>query len=776
MNNKRWYILFSILILLIIGYVVYVWAATVVGSLTDAGVNLNVTTANGSGTYGNTGLVNDSKIIASVIGLNLTIFGQNLTTNASWYIANASDNYYILIGNSSIMNQTQFGRFDLAVNFSGDLATRTYSNARTYNILVNITNFSDFGTNGYTASNMITKILVVTLYPHRLNNSNASVMINGFVRSGSINNITNNANVSGIIIFNATLATNTITTNVTWYAINGSRGIILGTNNQIGNTTVEFDTGNGTLSDGFYNITLHVTNRTDFALSGSGVYDPINSFNVSVLNLKIQNVAEIGSLTAAGITLNVTHLGIKGGSINYTGGAGRELPLANNSEILAGVIALNITLSGSNLTTNASWYINNVSDNYYTVIAVSNISNATSYGQYDFATSFNVDLSTRTFSNARTYILLANFTNYSNFGSNGYSVANSVIKTLTLKIYPHRLMNNRNNNTVILDGEYTKRDGTVTGLSSILSTAGYLINVSTQINVTGKVILNASVAAGNITTNVSWYARGDTDGNGVVEEIVMGLNHSIGGTRILWDTNNLSSGLYNITLHVTNLSNGSGISGHVFNPANSFNKSILTVMVDNVAPAVDISLSDSDDIIYTRGENKAKCSFSDSGSGLLPNTQVLELEKPNGEILTVLTGTDASNEYAFNEKETAATGTYIVRCKASDSSNQQTVTEKTFQVFARGGPSSATGGSGKKTVEETEGGEAGAVEQPTGPTGAAVGEGAAPGPSAQPNGNAGSTIAIIVVIIIIAGIGVYFIIKKPIKPGQKKGQLNWRIS
>ena len=775
MNNKIWHILFSILILLIISYVVYVLAATAVGSLTADGITLNVTIANGSGTYGNAGLANDSKIIASVIGLNLTIFGQNLTQNATWYIANASDNYYILIGNSSIMNQTQFGRFDLAVNFSGDLATRTFSNARTYNILVNITNFSDFGTNGYTASNMITKILVVTVYPHRLNNSNASVMINGFVRSGSINNITNNANISGIIIFNATLATNTMTTNVTWYAINGSRQIILGSNNGIGNTTVEFDTGNGTLSDGFYNITISVTNRTDFALSSSGVYDPVNSFNVSVLNVKIQNVAEVGSLTADGITLNVTHLGVKGGNINYTGGAGRELPLVNNSEILAGVIALNITLSGSNLTTNASWYINNVSDNYYTTMAVSNISNATSYGQYDFATSFNVDLHTRTFSNARTYIILANFTNYSNFGSTGYSVANSVVKTLTLKIYPHRLMNNRNNNTVIIDGEYTKRDGTVTGLSSILSTAGYLINVSTQINVTGQVILNATVAAGNITTNVSWYARGDTDGNGVVEEIVIGLNHSIGGTRILWNTNNLSGGLYNITLHVTNLSNGSGISGHVFNPANSFNKSILTVIVDNVAPAVDISLSDGDGIIYTRGENRATCSFSDSGSGLLPSTQVLELEKPNGEILTVLTGTDASNEYAFNEKETAATGTYIVRCKASDSSNQQTIAEKTFQVFARGGPSSATGAARRaKAVEEAKAEEAGAVvAEPSAPIGAAEKE-VVSGPAVFSRDS--TTIIIMTVIIIVAISGVYLILKKPIKPGQKKGQLNWCLN
>ncbi|MEK6953184.1 MAG: hypothetical protein AABX29_09295, partial [Nanoarchaeota archaeon] len=100
MNNKIWHILFSILILLIISYVVYVLAATAVGSLTADGITLNVTIANGSGTYGNAGLANDSKIIASVIGLNLTIFGQNLTQNATWYIANASDNYYILIGNS----------------------------------------------------------------------------------------------------------------------------------------------------------------------------------------------------------------------------------------------------------------------------------------------------------------------------------------------------------------------------------------------------------------------------------------------------------------------------------------------------------------------------------------------------------------------------------------------------------------------------------------------------------------------------------------------------
>ena len=495
MNNKSWYILFSVLILLMIGYVVYVFANDI-GELNDAGISLNVSLANSTGSYKNIALVNGSKIIASVLGLNLTIFGTNLTTNGTWYFANASDNYYILIGNRSAANQTQYGRFDLALNLSGDLATRNFMNARTYNILVNITNFTDYGTLGF-------------------------------------------------------------------------------------------------------------------------------SRNASLTN-------------------------------------------------------------------------------------------------------------------------------------------NTIIKMLTLTIYPNRL--NNSNASVMLDGEYTKSDGTVVG------------NITNFDNITGIIRFNATLATNTITTNVTWYARGDSDGNGLTDEVVIGQNHSIGGTDIVFDTRNgtLRDGRYNITLAVTNRSDYP--AGYVFDPKNSFNISILNVVLDNTAPGVSIDLSDSDGIIYTRGEIKVTCGFSDpsSGGGLVPSTQVLELEKPNGEIINVATGTDASNEVAFNEADTAATGTYKVRCSASDGTNHQTVTEKTFQVFVRGGASSATGGGGKKTVEETEGGEAGAVEQPTGPTGAAVGEqpGAPSGGEAAPSEGTGtgSTVAIIVAIIIIAGVVIYFLVKG--KPG-KKGQIKF---
>jgi len=494
MNNKRWYILFSVLILLMLGYVVYVFANDI-GELNADGISLNVSLANGSGTYRNTALVNGSKIIASVLGLNLTIFGTNLTTNGSWYFANVSDNYYIRIGNRSAANQTQYGTFDLFLNLSGDLVTRNFMNARTYNILINITNFTDFGTLGFSrnaslSNNTILKMLTLTIYPHRLNNSNASVM---------------------------------------------------------------------------------------------------------------------------------------------------------------------------------------------------------------------------------------------------------------------------------LDGEFTKRDGTVVG------------NITTQENITGIVRFNATLATNTITTNVTWKARGDYDKDGDVDEFVLGTNNSIGGTDIVYDMTNISDGYYNITLHVTNRSDFALSGSGVYDPINSFNTTILGVIVDNTAPSVSNDLSDTDAIIYTRGELKVTCGFSDPspGSGLTPSTQVLELEKPNGEIVTALTGTDANNEQAFNEADTAATGTYKVRCSVNDGVNQNTVTEKTFQVFARGGASTGGTGGGKK-VEGAEGGEAGEVEQPTGPTGAAVGEGAgaAAGPSAPSGGagTSGSTVAVIVAIIVIAGVVVYFLVKG--KPG-KKGQIKF---
>ncbi|MBI2498624.1 hypothetical protein HYV88_00105 [Candidatus Woesearchaeota archaeon] len=478
-------------------------------------------------------------------------------------------------------------------------------------------------------------------------------------------------------------------------------------------------------------------------------------------------------MATGGIVVNISNLLLT----NSTGG--KSGILTNNTEILAGVFNLTLHYIAGNGSTNASWFIINnvtVSDNRTILITNNNGSNLTAFGTYDFATNYDADLHTRTFSNARSYSIMLNITNDSSFASGAYNADRTIVLIRTFKIYPHNLMNNRNNETIKIGGEFTKKDGTVTNLNGIISTSGYLTNLSTRINVTGKVILNGSIAAGNMTTNVSWYARGDYDKDSDVDEIVIGLNHSIGQTGIVWDTSNVSDGFYNITMHVTNLSS-SNISGHVFNLGNSFNKTILTVIVDNTAPSVSNDLSDTDAIIYTRGEIKATCGFSDPspGSGLSPSTQVLELEKPNGEIVTAATGTDANNEYSFKEADTAATGTYKVKCSATDGVNQNTVTEKTFQVFARGGPSSATGGGGKKTVEETEGGEAGAVEQPTGPTGAAVGE--QPGASATGGGAApsegtgtGSTVAIIVAIIIIAGVVIYFLVKG--KPG-KKGQIKF---
>ncbi len=496
-------------------------------------------------------------------------------------------------------------------------------------------------------------------------------------------------------------------------------------------------------------------------------------FSVLILLMVIYVFAEQlpGNRNSGGIGFNFTVTTYRGGLINWTGGNGGQQPaLANNSEIMAGVLNLSITLDVANGTTNVSWYIANASDDSQKWIFITdlNVSNATGFIGYDLST--NLDFAAITRDNARTYRIRINATNLSTYngslygygGAGGTSNGNQTIRILTIKIYPNQLNRGHSNGTVIPNGYYKKADGTAVN------------NITQFANVTGTVRFNASIAAGNnMTSNVTWYAiKGAT-------EVVLGSNHTIGGTDLVFDTANgsLPDGWYNITLAVTNLTNGSGIAGknYLFNMANTRNITILNIHIDNIAPAVSVTTSDTNSVVYTRGEQTVTCEYSDptGGAGLVSSSRQLELVKPNGDVITY-TDTDAL-EHTFSETDTASTGTYTAKCRVTDGVGKETVAEKTFDVWARGGVSSATAAGKKaKAIEEIEGGEAAGEEvAPTGPTGAAAagGEGAVPsGAGTTGKAGAGTTVAVIVGIVVIAGGIIYFLVKG--KPG-KKGQIKF---
>ncbi|MEK6934334.1 MAG: hypothetical protein AABW46_00485, partial [Nanoarchaeota archaeon] len=344
-----------------------------------------------------------------------------------------------------------------------------------------------------------------------------------------------------------------------------------------------------------------------------------------------------------------------------------------------------------------------------------------------------------------------------------YNIDSNFVQILALKIYPNTLLG-YDNGTVDINGQFYDRTGV------------YKSNITENENITGSVKFNASVNAGSTTTNVTWIAiKGST-------EVILGSVHEIGNTALTFDTGNgsLPDGYYNLTIHYTNgtIQGDDTVDGNIYNAANSFNTTILNIVIDNTEPTAQITTSDVDDVVYVRSAQKVSCDFDESagGSGLDLSSRILELEKPDGDKLT-FTDDDAATQ-EFKETNTAATGQYIAKCKVSDGVGYQTTAEKKFRVNARGGVSSATSGSGRgggTAVEGVEGGEDTGEAAPSEPSesGAPTTGIGGPTPSVSAPGGAGGTVAIVIIVIVIAAGVIYFLVKG--KPG-KKGQIKFSRS
>ncbi|MEK6935090.1 MAG: hypothetical protein AABW46_04385 [Nanoarchaeota archaeon] len=351
MDNKRWYFIFSGLVFLMVLYTFFVISEELSSdgwTINVSSGTINVTSADISAPF-----ENGSSILASEITLNITFVDGNGSSNQTWYLYNSSDGNLaaaiVLNISAEAANETDLGTFDLAngtIDLNSTIAADS-ATVKTYYIQTNLTNTTILET-GYNIDSNFVQILALKIYPNALVGepfNNGTVNVNGYSAKGGtdrLNNITEQANLSSTVLFNASVAAGNTTTNVTWYVINGSTEIILGSLHEIGNTTLEFDTGNGTLSDGTYNLTLSYTNAT---IGDGVVYDAANSFNTTVLNLNIDNTAP--SLVV-------------------------ELPV-NNSNLTTTVIDLNFTASDAATTLGSCWYNLNFASSNTTVADCSNI-------------------------------------------------------------------------------------------------------------------------------------------------------------------------------------------------------------------------------------------------------------------------------------------------------------------------------------------------------------------------------------------------------------------
>ncbi len=211
-------------------------------------------------------------------------------------------------------------------------------------------------------------------------------------------------------------------------------------------------------------------------------------------------------------------------------------------------------------------------------------------------------------------------------------------------------------------------------------------NLSRGMNISGIFTFIANISGKNMTTNVTWYAtlistsNGTNNGSASVP-MILGTNSSLNGTYITVNTKGLlANGNYTITMNATNstVPLGGGES-HI--------QDIVTnVYIDNEAPAMSVSLSDSDDKLFTREEQTVTCRAVDPDIGLASNN--MQLVKPNGD--TIDKGDVPS--FTFKDADTAASGTYKAKCIASDKVGNKAEVEKEFTVRVRSSSGTTEGG------------------------------------------------------------------------------------
>ncbi|MFH1591810.1 MAG: hypothetical protein ABIB47_00375 [Candidatus Woesearchaeota archaeon] len=317
-----------------------------------------------------------------------------------------------------------------------------------------------------------------------------------------------------------------------------------------------------------------------------------------------------------------------------TGGVDITDPAANADIFSTGAIDLKASLlGGNNATSNVTWYISGV------VLGSINGSNVTNISNVVIPPTA-VEGSNFITINATNNSDVGGLSNTIDDSQPVFLVKNLVTSALTIQAPP--------------------------------STAG-------AANITGTAYgVNVTMAPKNLTTNATWYL----DGNGTNTTLTT-LN-GIFSLNFTWDTTAHADGRWVLILNATNSSKWSTAVYLVYRD----------VTIDNTAPSVTASLSDSDDIVYTRGEQTVTCTFDDgSGSGL--SSYAIELDQPNGD--TISQG--GVQSYTFRDLDTAATGTYTARCTASDNVGLKRNVESSFSVRVRSSGPSTGGPSGGPSAD-----------------------------------------------------------------------------
>ena len=275
MNNK---VLLSIVFILISLSAFIVFA--VHGSLTRGGIDIQSP-------------LNATRIFNfEQTSLNLTLLGNNVTHNITWFAQNNNSNYTIAILHSNTISNTTANW--TAVPLWGY-----------YNITVIATNNSDWSSNG--SSNLTTGGFQVA----NPNWTNASTGYNIlFIKNLADSAITLNTpvpgqNITGNYTFNASITDTNMTTNVTWVLslMNNGTNRTLSLNNALNNLNVTNNTA--FIADGMYHIYIRATNSSLYSNNVTKVSSNVTIDNTLPL-VKLDSPANYSNDTDGTITFNFT--------------------------------------------------------------------------------------------------------------------------------------------------------------------------------------------------------------------------------------------------------------------------------------------------------------------------------------------------------------------------------------------------------------------------------------------------------------------------------------
>lgn len=198
------------------------------------------------------------------------------------------------------------------------------------------------------------------------------------------------------------------------------------------------------------------------------------------------------------------------------------------------------------------------------------------------------------------------------------------------------------------------------------------ISPSASQNVSGIVVLNASIDNGDgVVTNITFEFK-DSDGNGVLNQTVYNVTARI-FTNSTFDTAVLSDGTYNITIHATN------------GTANITNSSIILLTIDNTGPNVSAINSPASGADFTSGSITLNATVNDAT--LAVSSVLFNVSNSSGQQVLLAAGSGGATYNATLNLTALAEGNYNITVVANDTLNNVNKTQYVGISVDRTGPS-----------------------------------------------------------------------------------------